>query len=150
MPEDFKDVQPKPFKDLSLHEKLELVGITVIPTNLPTNESPIDPYGIDESLDLFDLLATVANKVVNKDTFLDFSLVQKAFATYKGAKDIPAELSHLVESEVVKITECVQTALKFSDPNKAKLEKLVEDLSFGGLFILSAITSYLQKEAKEV
>jgi len=134
-------VQPKPFEKLSLSEKLKLVNISVI----PQGDAP-DLYGIEESLDLFDLLATVANKVVNKDTFLDFSLLQKAFATYTGAKEIPKELTHLTDFEVATILERVKAVLKFNDPDKASLEILAERIVFAGLLLLSGITDYTRKD----
>lgn len=143
--EQIKDLQPKPFTSLSLKEKLDLAGISVVPVKTPEGQV-IDPYGIDESLDLFDLLSTVGNKVVNKDSFLDFDLVQKAFATYTGAKQIPKELTHLTEPEVQVIVERVRKNLVFKEPDKVKLEKLVEDIVFAGLLLLSSITAYTSKE----
>lgn len=138
-------VEPRPFEALSLKEKLELAGVSVVPAIVPDGTEVIDPYGISESMDLFDLLATVANKVVNKDTFLDFNLVQKAFATYTGAKDIPKELAYLTEVELKEIQERVSSALKFTDPSNEKLEKLVESIVFAGLLLLSGITTYTRK-----
>lgn len=139
-------LEPKPFEALSLKEKLELAGVSVVPVTLPEGGEVIDPYGISESMDLFDLLATVANKVVNKDTFLDFNLVQKTFATYTGAKDIPKELQYITETELAEIQERVSTTLKFIDPAKEKLEKLVESIVFTGLVLLSSITAYTRKD----
>lgn len=138
-------VEPRPFEALSLKEKLELAGVSVVPAIVPDGTEVIDPYGISESMDLFDLLATVANKVVNKDTFLDFNLVQKAFATYTGAKDIPKELAYLTESELKEIQERVSSTLQFTDPSNEKLEKLVESIVFAGLLLLSGITTYTRK-----
>lgn len=135
-------LSPKPFSDLSLKEKLDLVGIQIVPTNLPTGEAPIDPYGIEESLDLFVLLATIGNKVVNKDSFLDFTLAQKAFATYTGAKEIPKELTHITEAEILRIKETVEKTLKFEKPDTQKLEALVERIVFIGLLLLFSITDY--------
>lgn len=138
--------QPKPFEALSLKEKLELVGVTVIPVKTPDGKGFIDPYGISESMDLFDLLTTVVNKVVNKDTFLDFNLVQKAFATYTGAKDIPKEMLYITEVELEEIKSRVEAGLKFNDPSKEKLEKLIEQVVFTGICLLSSITSYTRKD----
>lgn len=144
MPEkQFDDVQPKPFEQLSLKEKLELAGIQVMPTATP-ERLVVDPYGIQESLELFDLLTTIANKVVNKDSFLDITLIQKTFVAYQGAKQIPKELIYLTESEVGVIQERIKMGLKFDNPDKAKLERLVETLTFAGLLILFGITSYMQ------
>jgi len=139
-------VEPRPFEVLSLKEKLELAGVTVVPVKTSDGKGFIDPYGISESMDLFDLLATVANKVVNKDSFLDFNLVQKAFATYTGAKDIPKELQYITEVELAEIQDRVATTLKFIDPAKEKLEKLVESIVFTGLVLLSSITAYTRKD----
>jgi len=138
-------LEPKPFEALSLKEKLELAGVSIVPVALPESGEVIDPYGISESMDLFDLLATVANKVVNKDTFLDFNLVQKSFATYTGAKDIPKELAYLTEQELTEIQERVSSILKFTDPSKERLEKLVESIVYAGLVLLSSITQYARK-----
>jgi hypothetical protein len=139
-------VEPRSFEALSLKEKLELVGVNVVPVKTPDGKGFIDPYGISESMDLFDLLATVTNKVVNKDTFLDFNLVQKAFATYTGAKDIPKELQYITEVELTEIQERITATLKFTDPSKEKLEKLVESIVFTGLVLLSSITAYARKD----
>ena len=138
-PKDF--VSPKSILETSLKEKLEFFGMQVLPANAP------DPYGINESKDLFLLLATVTNKVVNKDTFLDFSLAQKAFAAYKDAKQIPKELNYLTEAELEELKALIAKELKFDNPDKAKLEILIEKLSFAGLLILQAITEYANKTA---
>lgn len=141
MPEDnFEDVQPKPFDTLPLKDKLELVGVKIVP-----DDGAPDLYGVGETTDLFNLLTTVVNKIVNKDSFLDFNLVQKGFVAYTGAKDIPKELLYLTETELVILKEVVETGLKFEDPNKAGLEALVETIIFAGLTLVLGITQYTRK-----
>ena len=138
MPEDFSNVEVKPFKDLPLKSKLELIGIKVV----PTETGAPDPYGVEESLDLFDLATTIANKIVNKDSFLDFNLVGKGLAVYKGGEKIPNELTHLSERELTIIQDRVTAGLKFNNPDQVGLELLIERITFATLLLLYGITEY--------